>query len=168
MEELIKEHMVKLKAEEEAKKAAAKLDADSDEEDGEALHHVRIKKLRRDIRHVISHDQRKIALQRLDEKKKDEEERKKAEEEKSAKEGEKPIEEEKPKEEKAKEEKKAEPDSDDSPEEELVLIDFDNLPENREERHRLLEVEIDPELAAGGDDLLMMIEQGAIDEKKRQ
>ena len=49
-----------------------------------------------------------------------------------------------------------------------MLIDFDNLPENREERHRLLEVEIDPELAAGGDDLLMMIEQGAIDEKKRQ
>ena len=84
MEELIEAHKAKLKADKAADKAAAAADVDSDAEEGEPLHHLRLKKLKRDLRHVISHDQRLIALQRLDEAKKDkelEEERKKAEEE---------------------------------------------------------------------------------------
>jgi len=35
---------------------------DEEEDEGEALHHLRLKMLKRDIRHVISHEQRLIAL----------------------------------------------------------------------------------------------------------
>ena len=69
MDELIEAHKAKMKAEKAAEKEAAAMDADSEEEDGEPLHHVRLNKLKSDIRHVISHDQRLIALQRLEEKK---------------------------------------------------------------------------------------------------
>ena len=80
MEELIEAHAAARKAEKAAAKAAAAQDAVSDDEEGEPLHHLRLKKLKRDIRHVISHDQRLIALQRLEEAKGDEEERKRVEE----------------------------------------------------------------------------------------
>ena len=53
---------------------------------------MRLKKLRRDLRHVISHDQRIIALQRLEESKKAEEEAKEKAAE-TGEEGEKPKEE---------------------------------------------------------------------------
>lgn len=92
MDQLIAEFNAKKKAEQAEAKAAAALDANSEDEEGEPLLHLRLKKLRRDLRHVISHDQRIIALQRLEEAKKAEEEAK----EKAAEigeEGEKPKEE---------------------------------------------------------------------------
>lgn len=120
------------------------------EDEGEPLHHLRIKMLQRDIRHVISHQQRIIALQRLEEAKLDKEEKEKQDNSES-----KPVEgeaEKKPNE----EEKKKEPDSDDSPEEEKPLIDLDNLPEDRMERCRLLNVE--ESLLEMGEEVLAMVE----------
>ena len=46
----------KKRADKLAEKAAAAVDVDSEAEEGEPLHHLRLKKLQRDIRHVISHD----------------------------------------------------------------------------------------------------------------
>ena len=62
MDQLIAEFKAKHKAEQAEAKAAAAMDADSDDEEGEPLLHLRLKKVRRDLRHVISHDQRIIAL----------------------------------------------------------------------------------------------------------
>jgi hypothetical protein len=62
MEELMAAFKIELKKKAAEEKAANALNAESDDEEGEPLHHIRLKKLRRDMRHVISHDQRLIAL----------------------------------------------------------------------------------------------------------
>ena len=56
MDQLIEEFKAKRKVEKAEERAAAAMDANSDDEEGEPLHHLRLKKLRRDLRHVISHD----------------------------------------------------------------------------------------------------------------
>ena len=65
MDDIISAHKAKLKADKAAEKAAAAMEAGSEEEadDGEEpLHHLRLKMLKRDLRHIISHQQRIIAL----------------------------------------------------------------------------------------------------------
>ena len=56
MEELMASLKLELKKKAAEEKAAAALNANSDDEEGEPLHHIRLKMLRRDIRHIISHD----------------------------------------------------------------------------------------------------------------
>ena len=150
------------------------MDADSDDEEGEPLLHLRLKKVQRDLRHVISHDQRIIALQRLEESKQMKEEedaRKKIEEEEAKKKAaEKPEgaeDADKPTVDKpAEEEKKAaaaeeEKDSDASPEEDDI-VDVDNLPEDRTER--LLLIGVDQSLIDEGGEILDMVEMSAMEE----
>ena len=113
------------------------------------------------MRHVISHDQRIIALQRLEEAKKAEEEAK----EKAAENGE---EGEKPKEEKpdeSQEESKADKaeDSDASPDEEIVEVD--DLPEDRIARLQLIGV--DEGLIEEGGEMLDIIEMSAMEEYEK-
>lgn len=65
MDDIISAHKAKLKADKAAEKAAAAMEAGSEDEaeDGEEpLHHLRLKMLKRDLRHIISHQQRIIAL----------------------------------------------------------------------------------------------------------
>ena len=184
MDELIEEYKAKKKAEKAEARAAAAAEANDDgegEEEGEPLHHLRLRKLQRDLRHVISADQRKIALQRLEEARKDkekQEEREKAEKEEAKRKAEEEAAEKKeggegdkqqpaqPEENSKKEDDpkpkasspaaaKEEKDSDASPEED-DMIDLDNLPEDRHERLRLLGV--DQSLIEEGGDFLDMIE----------
>ena len=57
IEELMKAAASARKAEKAAAKAAEAENAGSEAEDeGEPLYHLRLKKLRRDVRHIISHD----------------------------------------------------------------------------------------------------------------
>ena len=157
MEDLLAAHKAKRKAEKAEEKANAAANADSDDEEGEPLYHLRLKKLKRDIRHLISHDQRLIALQRLEESKKDKEE------DASKNEGEEAKKED-AKEEEKKEEKPAADDSDASPDEDI--LDLDNLPEDFNERLRLLGV--DESLIEEGGDWLADIEVGALAEKRTE
>ena len=151
--------------------------------------HLRLKKVCRDLRHVISHDQRIIALQRLEEAKKAKEEEKAAAAEEeaaraAAKEAEaaaassnKEGEEEKPKEEKppaerkeeekkAAEEEEKDDDSDASPEEDDGMVEMDDLPEDRVERLRLIGV--DQSLIEEGGEMLDIIEMSAMEEYEKQ
>ena len=56
MDELIAALKAKLKADKAAEKAAAALDGGEEEEEDEPLHHLRLKMLKRDLRHMISHE----------------------------------------------------------------------------------------------------------------
>ena len=154
MDELIAAHKAKMKAEKAEAKAVAAANADSDAEEGEPLHHIRLKKLKRDIRHVISHDQRLIALQRLEEAKKAKEDGQDGGAEEAKKEGEA-----------AKEEEKAPADdSDASPDEEI--FDLENLPEDLHERLRLLGM--DEALLEEGGDWLADMEPSLLEEKTKE
>ena len=74
MDEIISAEKQKRKAAKAEEKAAAAMDGGEEEDEGEPLHHLRLKMLKRDLRHIISHEQRIIALQRLEEAKKAKEE----------------------------------------------------------------------------------------------